>query len=274
MALSINSNTLAMQIARNLNDNATQLQKISSQIASGKRIQTAADDPAASGILSSLKMQASSYSSVLKNITSGTSVLEVSDAALQSQQAILQQMKDLATQGASSTLTAGQRAALQSSFVELQGQLTSVAENAKIFGVNLIGSSATAVTLQTGINAGDTRTLSTAKSDAVTLAVDAASIDLSDAASASSAMTALDLASETVGTNQSIIGTQMTGLNATSENVKTTQGALAKSMSKIEDADIPELSSQLALLQSKQQLSSSMLGLVNSFPQYLLSLLN
>lgn len=271
--LSINSNTLASSIARNLNDNATQLQKVAAQISSGKRIQSAADDPAGIGILSSLKIQNSSYDAVLKNITSGKSVLEVSDAALSSQQTTLQAMKDLATQAASSTLSVGQRAALQSSFTELQTQLTDTAKNATLFGVNLIGAAAATATLQTGINAGDTRTLATAKSDAATLLVDSATIDLSTVAKASAAMTAIDAAANTVSTNQSVIGTQMTGLNSTESNVKTTQQALSNSISKIEDADIAALSSQLASLQSKQQLMSSTLGITNQFPQYLLSLI-
>jgi flagellin len=270
--LSINSNNLATSIARNLNDNATMLQKVSSQISSGKRIQSAADDPAGIGILSSLKMQSSSYDAVLKNLSSGTSVLEVSDAALKSQQTTLQQMKDLATQAASSTLSAGQRSALQSSFAELQGQLTDTAKNATLFGVNLIGAAAATATLQTGINSGDTRTLATAQSDAATLAVDTGDIDLSDPTAAAAAMTAIDAASNTVSTNQSIIGTQMTGLSKTADNVKTTQQSLANSISKIEDADVPALSSQLSSLQAKQQLMSATLGIVNQFPQYLLSL--
>ena len=84
--LSINSNNLSASIARNLNDNAAQLQKVASQISSGKRIQSAADDPAGVGILSSLKVQSSSYDAVSKNLSAGQSVLEVSDAALKTQQ--------------------------------------------------------------------------------------------------------------------------------------------------------------------------------------------
>lgn len=271
--LSINSNTLASSIARNLNDNATQLQKVSAQINSGKRILTAADDPAGAGVLSSLKMQNSSYNAVNKNLSSGQSVLQVSEAALASQQEVLQQMKDLATQASSSLLTADQRTALQNSFTELQTQLSDIANKATLFGVNLIGASAASATLQTGINAGNTRTLNTAKSDAATLNVDAAKIDLTDATKASAAMTALDTASATVGTNQSIIGTQITGLQKTADNVKTTQLSLKESISRIEDADIAELSSQLTMLQSKQQLMSSTLGITNQFPSYLLQLI-
>jgi flagellin len=270
--ISINSNNLASSIARNLNDNASQLQKISAQISSGKRILSAADDPAGVGILSSLKVQNSSYDAVLKNLSAGQSVLEVSDAALSSQQSTLQQMKDLATQASSSLLSANQRTALQNSFTELQKQLDDTSKNATLFGTNLIGASAATATLQVGINAGDTRTLNTAKSDATTLAVNSAVVDLTDPTKAAAAMTAIDAASATVSTNQSIIGTQMTGLSKTVDNAKTTQLALSNSISKIEDADVAALSSQLSALQAKQQLTSSVLGIVNTFPQYLLSL--
>ena len=271
--LSINSNTLATSIARNLNDNASQLQKVAAQISTGKRILTAADDPAGVGILSSLKVQNSSYDAVLKNLKSGESVLEVSDAALSSQQKTLQEMKDLATQASSSLLSTGQRAALQNSFVELQKQLDSTSKNATLFGTNLIGSAAATATLQVGINSGDTRTLSIAKSDSTTLAVNTAAIDLTDITKAAAAMTAIDAAADTVSTNQSIIGTQMSGLTKSADNVKTTQQSLATSISKIEDADVAALSSQLSSLQAKQQLMSATLGITNQMPSYLLSLI-
>lgn len=273
MSLSINSNNLSSIIARNLNDNAAQLQKVSAQISSGKRIQSSADDPAGMGILSSLKVQKSSYGAVLKNLSAGLSVLSVADSALNTQQTTLQQMKDLATQASSSLLTADQRSALQNSFTELQSQLTGTADNANLFGTNLIGSSAATATIQTGINAGNTRTLNTAKSDAATLNVDAAKIDLSNATKASAAMTAIDTASATVSSNQSIIGTQMTGLNKTVDNVKTTELSLASSIGKIEDADIAALSTELANLQAKQQLMTSTLGIANSMSRYLLDLI-
>jgi flagellin-like hook-associated protein FlgL len=65
----------------------------------------------------------------------------------------------------------------------------------------------------------------------------------------------------------------MTGLSKMLDNAKTMKNSLAESISKIEDADVAELSSQLTMLQSKQQLMSSTLGITNQFPQYLLSLI-
>jgi flagellin len=271
--LSLNSNTLASSIAVNLNNNAKQLQNIAAQISSGKRIQSAADDPAGVGILSSLKVQSSGLGAVLKNISSGTSLLDISDKALATQQTIIAQMKDLAVQGSSKILSVDQRAALQSSFVEMQKQLDSTANGATLFGTNLLNAAATATSIQVGTKSGDTYAISAAKSDAVTLGVDAATIDLTDITKSAAALTALDAASTTVGNNQSTIGTQITGLNRTNENIKSTISAVNTSISRIEDADVAELSGQLTLLQGKQQLLSSTLGIVNQFPQYLLSLI-
>ena len=271
--ISINSNSISSSIARNLNQNAADLQKITSQISSGKRILSAADDPAGSGILSSLKNQQASSNAVDKNLTSAQSLLGVADKALGTQQKILSQMKDLATQASSALLSTDQRSALQSSFGELQKQLDATVKNAKLFGQNLVDSTAADVGVQSGINAGDTYTLRAAKSDAATLKVDAATIDLSDTTKSSAAMTAIDAASGTVGANQSTIGTMMTGLSQISENNKNFQTNLTSSISRIEDADIPELSNQLAQAQAKQQLLSSTLGISNQMPSYLLNLI-
>ena len=271
--ISLNSNTVSSFIARNLNQNAADLQKVTQQISSGKRILSAADDAAGTGILSSLKNQNASSRAVDKNLSAGTSLLGVADKALGTQQKILSSMRDLATQASSELLSTEQRAAIQSSFTELQTQLDSTVSNAKMFGKNLLNATATDVKIQSGINSGDTYNLKAAKSDAATLGVDAATIDLTDVTKASAAMTAIDTASGTVGTNQSTIGTMMNGMRQIGENNKTFQTNLTDAISRIEDADIPELSSQLTQLQSKQQLLSSTLGISNQLPNYLLSLI-
>ena len=271
--ISINSNSISSAIARNLNKNAADLQKVTQQISSGKKILSAADDAAGTGILSSLKNQMSSSTAVDKNLSAGNSLLGVADKALGTQQKILSSMRDLATQASSELLSAEQRSAIQSSFAELQTQLDSTVKNAKMFGKNLLDNSATDVKIQSGINVGDTYTLKAAKSDAATLGVDAASIDLTDVTKATAAMTAIDAATGTVGSNQSTIGTMMNGLKQIGENNKTFQTNLTDAISKIEDADIPELSNQLTQLQSKQQLLSSTLGISNQMPSYLLNLI-
>lgn len=271
--LSINSNPLASVVARDVNRISQQLQETSLRLSTGKRILTAKDDPAGIGILSNLKSKYASYSAVEKNLSAGQSLLDTATSSLDNQQVILNKMKDVATQAASDLLSADQRTALQATFTELQKQLDDTVNKATIFGQNLTGASGANVKIQSGINAGDTTTINAVKSDGATLGVDAGSIDLTDSTKAAAAMTAIDTAVATVATNQATLGAQTAGLDAIGETTKTIKGNLEKSMSRIEDIDVAEESSKLAMLQAKQQISTSMLSLVNQLPQYALSLL-
>ena len=273
MAISINSNPLAYSVSRQLSSITDQLKETSERIATGKRILSAKDDPAGIGILTSMKAQYGSWNAVEKNLASGQSLLDVSSGALKNQNDLLVKMKDIATQAASDLISTDQRAALQSTFAEMQGQLDTIVNRASIFGQNLVGSAAANVNIQTGINSGDTKALTAIKSDASTLGVDAGSIDLTDSTKASAAMTALDAAVATVASNQSVIGAQQSGFDSLVSIAKTAKTNLESAMGRIEDADIAEETTKLQLLQTQQQLGISALGIIQSLPQYALSLL-
>ena len=273
MAISINSNPLAYSVSRQLSSITDQLKETSERIATGKRILSAKDDPAGIGILTGMKAQYGSWNAVEKNLASGQSLLDVSSGALKNQNDLLVKMKDIATQAASDLISTDQRAALQSTFAEMQGQLDTIVNRASIFGQNLVGSAAANVNIQTGINSGDTKALTAIKSDASTLGVDAGSIDLTDSTKASAAMTALDAAVATVASNQSVIGAQQSGFDSLVSIAKTAKTNLESAMGRIEDADIAEETTKLQLLQTQQQLGISALGIIQSLPQYALSLL-
>lgn len=271
--LSINSNPLAMQLANQLKNNTLALQQSANRIATGKRIVSAADDPAGMGILSTLKADARSYNAVQKNIGAGQSLLEVGSSALKAQQEVLQEMRDVATQAASGTLNTEQRDALKATFTELQSQLNNIVNDASLFGQNLVGTTAADVTLQVGKDAGQTKTISSVQSDAATLGIDAATINLDTAAGASTAMTAIDTAIGTVSTYESTLGSQLNGLNVQSRFLDNLSENLAKSISRIEDVDLGQETAKLQQLQAKEQLTIQMLGMVNQFPSYALGLL-
>lgn len=271
--LSINSNNTSMMIANMLNAASKEMEVTSKRLSSGKRILSASDDPAGMGILSSLKSQDSSYNAVQKNLSAGQSLLEVANSSLEAQQGIMKQMKDLATQAASGTLSAADRTALNNTFTQLQTQLDQAVNGATLFGQNLTGSTAASVTIQSGIKAADTFTINTAKSDGATLGVDSGTIDLTTAAKATAAMTAIDTAVASVSSNQAIIGAQQNGLKEMVKNATTVQTNLAASISRIEDVDMAAESTKLAQLQTKTQLATSMLSIANQMPSYILQLL-
>lgn len=269
--LSINTNVPSLTGATNLNRNANEIEKTTKQISTGKRITSAADDPAGMGILSTMKSKEMSYGAVLKNLSAGQSLLRTSETALNGQQDILKQMKDLSTQAASDLLSEDQRGAIASQFNELKLQLDNVVNTATLFGQNLTGAKAQGINIQSGINAGDFKRIAAVKSDIA--ALNLTEMNVNDAAAASKAMDSIDAATSTVAMNQATIGTQLTGLTKMEEYSKENQTNLRASMSRIEDADIPELSGQLTQLQAKQQLSTQALQITNQTPNYILQLL-
>jgi flagellin len=271
--LSINSNPLASQLANQLNRVTLEIQQSAQRIATGKRITNAADDPAAVGILSTLKSDFASYTAVNSNLSSGLSLLEVGASSLKNQQGILSQMQELATKASSDLLNSDQRTALQKTFLELQGQLDDSVNKSSIFGKNLTGATSADVTIQSGINSGQTTTLTAVKSDADTLAVDSTTVDLTSSTKAKAAMTAITAAVGTVAGNQAIIGAQQNSMKVQMDNAKSVQLNIESAISRIEDTDIAAETSKLQQLQAKQQLSVQVMGIVNQFPSYALGLL-
>ena len=271
--LSVNTNIASMFAANDFNQTSLRLDKVTSQLASGKRIMSAADDPAGIGILSTMRGQRSSYEAVMKNIDSGLSLLNVSSTSLSGQQDLLTQMKGLATEASSDLLTADQRTAVQSQFAELQTQLDNVVNEANLFGQNLTGTAAADVDIQVGLTATSKYTLTAGVSDAATLAVDAGTIDLTDSATSTAAMTAIEDAIGTVAVAQSTIGTQETGLGSLRRISENTSDNIKQAMSRIEDADMPALAIELSQLQTKMQLQTQMMSITNQMPQILLQLL-
>jgi flagellin len=269
MGLSVATNLASLFVAQQLNNNADQITLISQEISSNKMHLSGAD----AAIASQLGAQQSSYGAVLKNLSAGTALLNTATTALTAQQTVLAQMSDLATQASSNLLNASQRAALGAQFTALQAQLDTNAKAGGMFGSNLVGTGATSITLQTGINSGDTTVLSAAASDSTTLAVDSATVDLTTAAKAQAAMTAITAAVATVSTNQSTMATQLTGLKGQAETTAATRSNITAELSTLQDANIPELSSELTKLQTQAQITTQMLGITNSISQNVINLI-
>lgn len=273
--ITIGSNSSSLGMANLLNDISSQMSKSAEIISSGKRIQSAADDPAGIAIATDIRSDRDSYGVVAKNISSGQSLLDVSNSALGSASDILNEMKKLALESKNDTLSTDQRTAIQNTFSELQSQYDETINGAEIFGKNLLTAGAADVDLQTGIGAGaaNQTTITAADTSSTNLGVDAGTIDVSSIANADAAITAIDTALTSVGTNQAIMGAQSRGLETRMDTVSNLQENLTSALSRVEDADMAAETSKFNLLQTQQQMAIQSLSIVNSFPQNALALL-
>ncbi|SFN78759.1 flagellin N-terminal helical region, partial [Izhakiella capsodis] len=143
--ISIFTNPSEMTSANALNRANKVLQSAMERLATGKRINSAADDAAGLQIATRLQGQSNGMTVAQQNISKASSMLQTAEGAFDEVTNILFRMKDLATQGADDTNGASDRDALQSEFTELNKELANILNNTR-YGNEKLFSSAVSVT--------------------------------------------------------------------------------------------------------------------------------
>jgi len=135
-------------------DYAQATQRISTQL----RVNSAKDDPVGIGMASALKAKIASYAKAADNINSGITALNTAGTALSNIQTVLTAMKALATSSAGST-SSTTLASNQATFATYLTSIDSIANTAYFNGKSLLNGNTPTLKVQSGINAGDTTTL-------------------------------------------------------------------------------------------------------------------
>ena len=104
------------------------LQKSIQPLATGLRINSAADDASGIAISEKMRSQIAGYSMAVKNAQDGISLLQVGEGALSDTNTILQRMRELSVQASNETLTSQDRSHIQEEVDELKGKLDLVAD--------------------------------------------------------------------------------------------------------------------------------------------------
>ena len=136
-------------------DSAQASQRISTQL----RVNSAKDDPVGIGMAGALKAKISSYAKAADNINSGISALNTAGTALSNIQTVLTAMRALALTNSSTSTTDATRASNQTSFATYLASIDSIANKAVYNGMSLLNGNTPTLKVQSGINAGDTTTL-------------------------------------------------------------------------------------------------------------------
>ncbi len=123
----IQHNMAAMFTNRQLNISETNKADSSEKLATGYRINRAADDAAGLTISEKMRWQIRGLDKASDNILEGISLIQVADGALNESHAVLQRMNELAVQAANDTNTEVDRDAIQCEMDELSEELTRIA---------------------------------------------------------------------------------------------------------------------------------------------------
>jgi flagellin len=300
MGITVNTNTQSLFAQRTLRKNTAMMKQSLEKLSTGSRINRAGDDAAGLSISQKATTLIQGMNQAQRNIGDGLAMISTIDGALGVVQDNLQRIRELTVQAANGTNGNDEKDAIQREINERVTAINDMGANATFNGVSLLRSTAD-ITLQNGVNDGNTLVLKTA---AGTVANAGFFIDFTSTGSGSLGEGAIALSTFTVGstsvktlsgtTSATATSTALSKLDAMIKNVSRMrsqsgayENALSSSMeyldkyseslqgarSRVQDVDVASESAEFTRGQILQQTAAAMLGQANASPQLALNLL-
>src|SRR5512139_2703308 len=128
------------------------------RLSTGKRINSAADDPAGLTIATKMLARSEGLKTALDNISDAKNMLSVAEGGLSKMSDIIVQMRNKSEQASSDTLGTSERAAIQTQLSSYAQQLQDIIDQTKWNSVKLLDNSTGNKVFQTGVEEGETTT--------------------------------------------------------------------------------------------------------------------
>jgi len=174
MALVINSNIMSLNAQNQVTKSQNELNTAMERLASGKRVNSAADDAAGLAIASRMTSQIRGLDMAVRNANDGQALIQTAEGALDETTNILQRIRELSVQSANGTYDSGNRQTMNAEVKQLQEELTRIADTTSFNGQKLLDGSLGELVLQVGSEANQTITAQIGKLDAKGLGGEAA----------------------------------------------------------------------------------------------------
>ncbi len=239
-----------------LDKNSDILAKTLERIASGRRINRAADDASGMVIGDLLASQARGVGAALRNASDAVSIAAVAEGALSQAATIVGRIQELAIQANSAAQSPQSRQALQAEARQSVEALRSLARSTSYNGQPLLTGSFSDKTFQVGAAAGETVTLSVPDLTPESLGSDAGSLATIDLSTAEGATAALDIASaalNAIDQARADLGARQNGLQATMGALSTASVNLVAAQSQVTEVDMAEEAMTLAQMKVLQR---------------------
>ena len=274
MALSVATNVGALSATKAASVVNKSMETSMARLASGKRINSAADDSAGLAIASRLTAESRGLDMAARNAADAQALLNTVESAHNEITNILQRMRELAVQGSNDTNGDDDRKNIRLELTELKEEIDAIAGQTKWAGKDLI-SAANEFTFQVGDEGSEQLTVTTSVISANDLSVETGTdIDgLTDAAAFTSYIDTVNSAIATVAEYRAEYGANSNRLDHIMSHLATSSENIKASLGRMEDADYAAETTNLAKTQILQQAATSMLAQANASKQTILSLL-
>lgn len=277
----INTNISALNALNSLKNIQNQLGTAQLALSTGKRINSASDDPAGLTIATKFNYTASGLGVALNNIGDSKNMLAVAEGGLNEINTILQSMRDKTVQAASDTLGTTERSAIKQQLTDFANEINSIVNTTTWNGNKLLDGLQAfngTITFQVGASTGGDNQITLTSSSFANMTVASltlgpiTSIDVSSASLATLTLGSIDASIASVSYSLQIEGSLVSRLNFRQDTVTVAQTNTQAAYSRIMDADMASMQLQATKLQILQQTATSMLAQANMAPQGLLKL--
>ncbi|MBV2169207.1 MAG: flagellin FliC [Bdellovibrio sp.] len=276
MGMRVTTNIAALNAQRNLVGSQRAINDSMAKLASGSRINKAADDAAGLAISERLKAQIRSANQAQRNANDGISLIQTAEGGLNEIGNIIVRLRELGIQAASDTVGEKERGMLNKEVLQLKDEMQRIAKSTTWGTTKLLDGSAPKFDFQVGIgnDAFADRISFDAGSHAATIdALGLSGLDYSTKEGAQEALTKLDEAQTSVSGTRAYLGALQNRLTSTVDNLGVTQENLSAANSRIRDTDIAAASSEMVRNNILLQAGTSVLAQANQANQLALKLI-
>jgi flagellin len=276
MGFRVGTNIAAVNAQRNLVGSQRQIQKSMGQLASGSRINNAADDAAGLAISENIRAQIRSSRQANRNANDGISMVQTAEGGLNEISNIVVRLRELGIQAASDTVGDTERSFLNKEVQQLKEEMQRIASVTTWGSTKLIDGSGTSFDFQVGIfnnEVEDRISYDASQTNATLDALGLGDLDYSTKEGAQSGLAQLDVAQTSVNGLRSNLGALQNRLTSTIDNLGVQEENLSAANSRIRDTDMAQASAELTRNTILLNASTSTLAQANQVNQMALKLI-
>ncbi|ACO34395.1 MULTISPECIES: flagellin [Acidobacterium] len=150
MSLGVLNNISALYAENNLNQTQSSLQNVLTQLSSGSRINSGADDAAGLSLANGLQANSAALTQSSTNASEGVGLLQVADGALSQVTSLLNRAVTLATEASNGTLNSSQDAAANQEYQSILSEINNIGSTTTYNSKQVFTGAAAGVSIYTG----------------------------------------------------------------------------------------------------------------------------
>ncbi len=276
MGMRISTNVQSLAAQRNLGINSDNQKASLEKLASGSRINRAADDAAGLAISENMRGTIRSVKQDIRNANDGISMIQTAEGGMNEVGNILIRFRELAIQAASDTIGDTERGFVDKEVQQLKSEIDRIAAGTEFNGHKLLSGEGQSLDVQVGFKNNpelDRFQFDTSKTNVTTAALNMGGLTLADKASAQNSLENIDGAISMVVANRAELGALQNRFQSAVNSLQIYDENLSGARSRIKDVDMASETAELTKNNILAQAGVSVLSQANQNNSLALKLL-